>query len=130
MPMQGVPAEQGKQGDGQGDPRVRGDETMAAIEPIEARTNLRDKLPMSLPKHPCPICGSKVYIIEVNEWGTDEGEIVGAAFECETEPDIDSDEWEEWFHGHYSMPYVDWLPWENKVMTWLNQHYYYSGPET
>lgn len=91
----------------------------------DGKTSLRGKLPMVLPRFSCPICGAKVYLMEVDEWGCDSGDIVHASFECETEPDIDSDEWEEWHWGHYSMPYVDWLPWEVKVMKWLNERYHY-----
>jgi hypothetical protein len=94
----------------------------------DARVSLRGKLPMPLPRFACPICGAKVYLTSVDEWGADDGEIIGASFDCETEPDIpdiDSDARGKWFEGHYRMPYVDWLPWEIKVMRWLNQHYHY-----
>jgi hypothetical protein len=79
-------------------------------------------LPLLLP-HPCPICGAKVYLTDVEEWGTDDGEIVHGAFECETEPDIDSAEWWDWHRGHFAMPYVDWLPWEMRVMEWVDRNY-------
>jgi hypothetical protein len=82
---------------------------------------------MVLPRFSCPICGSRVHLTDIEEWGAEDGEIVQAAFECETEPDIDSDEWREWHRGHYSMPYVDWLPWEVRVLEWLNRHYRYDG---
>jgi hypothetical protein len=93
------------------------------------RTNLHGKLPLELPQ-PCPICGKRVILTGVTEWGTDDGAIVTAEYECETEPDIDSDDWEEWFQGHFAMPYVEWLPWENIMRTWLNRRYYYRDEET
>lgn len=80
-------------------------------------------LPLTLPQ-PCPICGAKVILSGVTEWGADDGEIIGVEYDCETEPAIDSDEWEDWFNGHFSMPYVDWLPWENRMLAWLNRHYH------
>jgi len=85
-----------------------------------------DMLPLAMPR-PCPICGAKVLLISVTEWGADDGEILGTEFECETEPDIDSDEWPGWHRGHYSMPYVDWLPWDTAAVAWLNRRYRYAG---
>jgi len=90
------------------------------------KENLRDKLPLAMPK-PCPICGKAVYLMAVTEWGADDGEISGTEFGCETEPDIDSDEWWDWHNGHYRMPYVDWLPWETRAVAWLNERYRYEG---
>jgi len=89
------------------------------------KPSLRGKLPMLLPQS-CPICGKKVYLTGVMEWGADDGEISGVEYDCETEPDIDSSDWEGWFNGHYSMPYVDWLPWETKMLEWLNKNYRYD----
>ena len=82
-------------------------------------------LPLVLPQ-PCPICGAKVILTVVIEWDADDGEIIQVEYECETEPDIDSDEWSDWHRGHYAMPYVDWLPWEVAMLRWLNWHYYYD----
>jgi hypothetical protein len=86
--------------------------------------SLRGLLPLELP-FPCPICGAKVRLTAVTEWGTDDGHIEFAEYECETEPDIDSGDWPDWHRGHYAMPYVDWLPWENRMLTWLNRNYHY-----
>ena len=33
---------------------------------------------------------------------------------------------QEWFLGHYSTPYVDWLPLEMRVKDWLKQRYRFS----
>ena len=90
------------------------------------KANLRGSLPLTLPHHPCPICGKAVFLLGVTEWGSDDHQISQAEYECETEPDIDSDEWWDWHDGHFSMPYVDWMPWENKMMEWLNRHYFYD----
>lgn len=91
-----------------------------------SKQSIRDKLPLGLPR-PCPICGAKVYLHAVVEWGADDGEIIGVEYECETEPDIDSDEWWDWHGHHYHMPYVDWLPWEVAMLSWLNGRYHNLG---
>lgn len=90
------------------------------------KRSIRDALPLALPV-PCPICGSTVYLRAVTEWETDSGAIVGVEYDCETEPDIDSDEWWGWHHEHFRMPYVDWLPWETNMLRWLNDHYHHEG---
>lgn len=94
---------------------------------LPAKKPLDGKLPLLLDRFPCPICGAKVHLTAVIEWGCDDGEIVHAEYECETEPDIDSDEWPGWHAHHYRMPYVDWLPWEVRMLKWLNRHYFYNG---
>lgn len=96
-----------------------------------ARESLRGKLPLELPRpeFDCPICGAMVHLTEVTEWGADDGEILTASFDCETEPDIDSDEWWDWHRGHYRMPYVDWLPFEVRALEWINGRYYYGDEE-
>lgn len=90
-------------------------------------------LPMPLPE-PCPICGKNVYLYHVDEWETESGKVVHFEMECESEPpmpDLESevfnDEWDDWFNGHYSMPYVDWMPYEYRMLDWLNQRYRYDG---
>jgi hypothetical protein len=88
-------------------------------------TAINNALPLLAPL-PCPICGASVYITGVDEWESDSGRIVHFEHECETEPDIDSDEWWGWHNGHWNMPYVDWLPWEMRVYRWLDAHYFYS----
>ena len=89
------------------------------------KPSLCGKFPLALPQ-PCPICGKTVYLAAVTEWGADDGEIITGEYECETEPDIDSDEWRDWHNGHYRMPYVDWLPWEYRMLDWLNKNYRYD----
>ncbi len=86
--------------------------------------NLHPLLPFTLPQ-PCPVCGSAVVLTGVVEWGADDGIISGVEYDCETEPDFDSEGWEDWFEGHHVEPYLDWLPWEKKMLAWLNEHYFY-----
>lgn len=82
---------------------------------------------MRLPE-PCPICGKGVIIEAVTEWG-ENGTIVHAEMECETEPDIDSDEWPDWHAEHYHMPYVYWMPYELRALKWLAKTHRYDGKQ-
>ena len=45
--------------------------------------------------------------------------------DCENEPDIESAEWDEWHKWHYSMPYVDWLPLELRILAAVRRKYYW-----
>jgi hypothetical protein len=76
----------------------------------------------------CPICGAEVAIEEIDEWeqeddGTWSAGEHGVKIECSTAPDIESDNWDDFFAEHWSMPYVDWLQIEVKVYNWLHQNY-------
>lgn len=75
----------------------------------------------------CPICGDVLFIDGVDEW-VDEGgqmrldpEWQDVSVNCATEPDIDSEDWEDWMSGHWSMPYVDWMPISKRVTEWLSE---------
>jgi len=85
--------------------------------------NYYPEIPLEL--FQCPICGAQIYIQEIDEWETETGKITdcGLDISCTTEPEFDDDQWHDWFSGHFSMPYVDWLPLEVKVLAWLNRHY-------
>jgi len=71
----------------------------------------------------CPICDADIVVEDVNEWESDSGKPIGISLECTTEPDIDSDEWKDWHRDHWSMPYVYWLPVENRVMRWAQKNF-------
>jgi hypothetical protein len=71
----------------------------------------------------CPICEADIVVGEVTEWECESGAAVTISVDCTTEPDIDGDEWEGWFSHHWSMPYVDWLPVENRVLEWFRQNF-------
>lgn len=70
----------------------------------------------------CPICGAPIVIEGIDacelrddgRWQPSEVSIT-----CSTEPDVDAAEWREWLDGHFSMPYVDWLPLTIRVLSWL-----------
>lgn len=70
-------------------------------------------------KQPCPICGGQLYVSCNDEWEQEEnGDWIASSInvECDTEPAIDSDEWEDWTKWHYSTPWIDWMPIENKLL--------------
>jgi hypothetical protein len=71
----------------------------------------------------CPICEADIEVEEVMEWECESGEPMSIQVQCTTEPDIDGDEWWGWQRGHWSMPYVDWLPVENRVLEWFRQNF-------
>ncbi len=81
-------------------------------------------LPLELPE-PCPICGAKVLLTGVQAWCPDDGSFDTVDLDCETEPDIDGPDWPDWHRGHFSMPYVDWLPYENRMLDWLDETYFW-----
>jgi hypothetical protein len=87
---------------------------------------INDLLPLLAPE-PCPICKAKVYVTNVEAWEVGTGKILEFTCDCETEPDIDSEEWWEWHNGHYAMPYVDWLPFKIRLQKWLDECYRYEG---
>jgi len=79
----------------------------------------------------CPICVGKIVITEITEWEqTDEGDWqvsdAGLYINCEHEPEIGTPEWNGWMNGHWSMPYVDWLPVSERVLSWINAHYRFA----
>lgn len=55
-------------------------------------------------KNPCPYCGGKIsfkatgWVQEDDGWAADMGDVY-----CDSEPDIDSDEWDDWcsLHGDH-----------------------------
>jgi hypothetical protein len=84
------------------------------------RVSLRGRLPLTLP-FPCPICRGSVSLVAVIEscgWN-----MVEVEFECESEPELGSPDWPAWHAGHFAMPYVDWLPWRERALEWLNRNY-------
>lgn len=74
----------------------------------------------------CPICRRRLAIVEYAAWEQCDDGLYKAAEvhpECEAQPDFESPEWGDWFAGHYSMPYVDWLPVCTRVLAWHQRHY-------
>lgn len=76
-------------------------------------------------KNLCPYCkGNLTY--RCNGWEQDENGLWMADsfdMECSTEPDVESDEWEDWMQQHSEMPYVYQLPVDEKVKDFINKKY-------
>jgi len=73
----------------------------------------------------CPYCkGDLTYQAEGWEQQED-GTWTGNCFhsECSNEPDIESDEWEDWFATHSDMPYVYQLPVDQSAERFINSHF-------
>lgn len=43
--------------------------------------------------------------------------------ECQSEPELGSDEWDDWLESHSDMPYVYWLPVVNTIEKAINLKY-------
>ncbi len=74
----------------------------------------------------CPYCkGDLTY--ECDGWDEDDNgqwESDGSfSIDCSTEPDMDSDDWEDWMQSHSEMPYVHQLPIDISVQKWINSRY-------
>lgn len=81
--------------------------------------------PITLPTDlHCPICGEEcsLRVVEVEKdrygWRATRS---GLEITCTTEPDIEDPYWDDWHDGHYSMPYVDWFPFQARVLEWLTR---------
>ncbi len=79
----------------------------------------------------CPDCGGRLVVEDIDEWETEGGRVTESGFHinCEAEPDIGSDKWEDWDQQHWSHPYGDWLPLESRVYEWFDRRYRYSPDE-
>lgn len=82
----------------------------------------RFEIPETIAK--CPYCNTKLYV-EAHAWTEENDGWVAESIEmiCETEPDIDSEEWEDWERSHGDMPYVYLLPVQNQVQEWINNNF-------
>ena len=68
----------------------------------------------------CPYCDASLFV-QANGWDLEptRWEVATAQVDCTAEPDIDTDEWNDWWNAHRHMPYVYQLPVDEKVMRWL-----------
>ena len=82
----------------------------------------------------CQICGAEVVIEDIDEWEqADDGlwraTEGGLHVTCSTEPDIDADGWSDWMNGHFSTPYIDWLPIGVTVFKWMDANYRFASDD-
>ena len=90
--------------------------------------------PAQIPEIPksiavCPICKQHLIIEDIDEWEVGTGRVTesGLHITCVTQPDWEDDDWEDWVRGHFSMPYVDWLPVQAVVYRWFDGRYRLKG---
>lgn len=72
----------------------------------------------------CPYCGGNL-VASVSAWTLQGDGWIAETIEveCQSEPDLDSDEWDDWLEGHSDMPYVYWLPVVNTIEKAINLKY-------
>lgn len=74
----------------------------------------------------CPYCDSKLFAQCLSWIESDDGDgwiVEQMQVDCESEPDPDTNEWDEWTAIHSDMPYVYQLAVENKIEKWINQNF-------
>lgn len=71
----------------------------------------------------CPYCHASLEFQATSwdeggdgRWRVDSGDTT-----CTAEPDIDSDEWNDWWEHHRQMPYVYQLPVDERVREWARR---------
>lgn len=73
----------------------------------------------------CPYCDTKL-TAQFDGWvQEDDGTWIADSMmlECETEPDVYDDAYDDWLVTHTDMPYVYMLPVEERIKEWVNEHY-------
>ena len=90
------------------------------------RDQFETLLPLKVPAviAVCPICGDCIYIDGVDEWYEEGNQMridpdMGVSLDCGSAPDIDDEDFDDFMRGHWSTPYIDWLPVQQKVTLWL-----------
>jgi hypothetical protein len=77
----------------------------------------------------CPICQRKLVITSYDSWCEDDESrwyAIEVHTQCESEPAIDSDNWDDWYRSHYSHPYIDWMPLSERILRWLKENYRFA----
>ena len=81
----------------------------------------------SFEDEPCPYCGDRVVATATafhkapDGWKCDEVDA-----NCESEPDIDSPEWEDWFDGHSRDVYEILEPHSRRLVNRINREYRFA----
>jgi hypothetical protein len=78
----------------------------------------------------CPYCGASL-TVQVEAWTADGNDWMATECnpECQAEPELDDDnpnsigDWEDFVDVHAYMPYVYWMPVQDKLLQWLNKNY-------
>jgi hypothetical protein len=79
----------------------------------------------------CPYCGLKL-TAQFTGWFEDTTGYIAdeVSLDCESEPDFDDDNYDDWLDGHSEMPYVYWLPACKKVESWVKKNYRFDLSDT
>lgn len=86
--------------------------------------NWDDPITIPLPVAVCPYCGGSLLINPQEIYEAQDGWMLESfETECNSEPDIESDDWELWWHNHSLMPYIYQLPVNEKIKKWVNNNY-------
>jgi hypothetical protein len=107
------------------------DQIYLAIAIGSCRQRLDPNATFDVPEYvaTCPICGAKLWA-NFEEWEatgrSNRWRCTMAKLNCETEPDIDDPDFDDWMNGHYQMPYVDWMPLEIEIARWINRRYWFG----
>ena len=73
----------------------------------------------------CPYCQA-LLIASVSEWSEESDETKKANqidVDCDSEPDIESPEWNDWLSSHSKLPYIYWMPIVTMIEDWINQNF-------
>lgn len=73
----------------------------------------------------CPYCKANLTYVAEGWVQDDEGRWMADSLDvqCHNEPEIDSEEWEEWLTAHSDMPYVHQFPVDKSALDWINERY-------
>ena len=79
----------------------------------------------------CPYCGGRLQA-SFTAWEEDANggmKAIEMDLDCETEPPLESGDWEDWTRQHSQMPYVYMLPVHDRVLKWINKRFRFEMPE-
>ncbi|MFQ6333224.1 DUF4031 domain-containing protein [Methylophilus sp. 3sh_L] len=112
--------------------QIQTDKVNSALAVAKKSPQARIQFPEHLAPIPiaaeCPICG-KPLLLNAGEGCEQDanGEWIATEIEllCTSEPEFNSPDWDDWYRWHYSMPYVDWLPLEQRVLRAVRKKYFF-----
>lgn len=79
----------------------------------------------------CPYCDG-ILSASFTAWEEDDNGDVKAIemdLDCQTQPPLESGDWEDWTRQHSQMPYVYMLPVHDRVLKWINKRFRFEMPE-
>jgi hypothetical protein len=76
----------------------------------------------------CPYCDGQLTVYFDGFDQQDDGTWAAASLnvECETEPAVESKNWDDWFASHSDMPYVYQLPVDEEIKAWINKNFIFE----